>query len=496
MSSSNYLAFDLGAESGRAVLGTLEKGLLSIREIHRFPNAPVQADGRLRWDVGSLVLEVKKGLGLAALAAASIESAAVDTWGVDFGLLDAEGKLIAPPVSYRDDLHVESMVSFLKIIPRKRLYQRTGLQLLPFNSIFQLRGLAGTSELRAAARLLFMPGLLTYLLSGVKANDETIASTSQLAEPLKSGWCEDLLAALNLPARLLGPVVLPGAKIGHLSASVARECGCPQIPLTAVAGHDTASAVAAVPASGDAWAYISSGTWSLFGIETDRPVITEESERFNFTNERGLGGTTRFLKNINGFWLVQQCLRRWLEDDPGLTYDRLWAEAEAAPALRSLIDPDDPAFLNPPDMIAEIKRFCHRSIQPVPETRGEIARCILESLALKYRYVLEQLREASGKSVRKIHVIGGGSRNALLNAFTAAATHLPVSAGPVEATAVGNILVQAMARGRLQNPEEIRAVVARSFEVRTFEPKVSKAWDKAYDAFFNLVEPKRKDGRR
>ncbi len=493
MSPSNYLAFDLGAESGRAVLGTLEKGLLSTREIHRFPHAPVSLAGRLRWDIDLLLLEIKKGLGLAALAASKIESAAVDTWGVDFGLLDAEGTLIAPPICYRDAAHVKAMGSFLNIIPRQRLYRRTGLQLLPFNSIFQLHGLAGSAELRAATRLLFMPGLLTYLLSGVRANDETIASTSQLVDPFKSGWCEDLLGALGLPAGLFGPMVPPGAKIGRISADVARETGCPEIPLTAVAGHDTASAVAAVPASGDDWAYLSSGTWSLLGLETERPIITEDSERFNFTNERGLGGKTRFLKNISGFWLVQQCRRRWLESDPDLTYDRLWAEAEAAPPLRSFIDPDDPIFLNPPDMLSEIKRFCHKTIQPVPESPAEITRCILESLALKYRYVLEQLREASGRPVRRIHVIGGGSRNALLNSFTAAATHLPVLAGPVEATAVGNMLVQAMARGKVQNPEEIRAIVARSFEVRKFEPKVSRTWDKAYEAFVKIIEAKGKE---
>jgi len=488
MNSFHYLAFDLGAESGRAVLGTLEKGLVSIREIHRFPNAPVLRDNVLRWDIDALFQEVKKGFGLAAQAVSPIESAAVDTWGVDFGLLDAEGGLVAPPISYRDARHPESMRSFLKIIPRERLYRRTGLQLLPFNSLFQLHGLIGSSELRAADRLLFMPGLLTYLLSGVRANDETIASTSQIADPFKSGWCDDLLAALGLPARLLGPMVLPGAKIGRLSRVVAEETGCPQIPLTAVAGHDTASAVAAVPAEGDDWAYLSSGTWSLLGLESERPIISETSERFNFTNERGLAGKTRFLKNITGFWLVQQCRRLWLAADPGLSYDRLWAEAEAAAPLRSYIDPDDPAFLHPPDMPAAIRKYCHRTIQPVPESPGEMTRCILESLALKYRYVLEQLRETTGRPIRRIHVIGGGGRNDLLNGFTAAVTHLPVFAGPVEATAVGNILVQAMARGKVQNPEEIRAIVARSFEVRKFEPKISPAWDKAYDSFVKLVE--------
>lgn len=495
MSLSHHLAFDLGAENGRAVLGILEGDRLSIREIHRFANVPVLQDGVLRWNVEMILREMKHGLTKAARSVSQIDSAAVDSWGVDFGLLDARKNLLAPPMCYRDARHVRAMNAFLKNMPADRLYRRTGLQLLPFNSLFQLHGLAGSPELRAAARLLFIPGLMTFLLSGIRANDETIASTSQLADPHRTGWCEDILAALGLSTGLMGPMVPPGSKVGRVSPFVRAETNCSNILMIATAGHDTASAVAAVPAEGDDWAYLSSGTWSLLGLEIPRPIITPDSERFNFTNERGLAGRIRFLKNISGLWLIQQCRRRWLESDPALTYDRIFAQAETAPAFRSLIDPDDPDFLNPADMPSAVRNFCRKTGQPAPESPAEISRCILESLALKYRLVLDQLRETTGRPIRRLHIIGGGSQNTLLNSFTAAATHLPVFAGPVEATSIGNILVQATALGRVKNPEEIRAIVARSFPVRKYEPLISKDWDDAYKAFVKIVEPGGKDGR-
>jgi rhamnulokinase len=492
MSFSHYLAFDLGAESGRSVLGSLQDGRVSIREIHRFPNIPAPIAGGLRWNVAALFEEIKKGLALAARSVSKIESVAVDTWGVDFGLFGADGGLLGSPFCYRDARHLPAMKAFLKIISPGRLYRRTGLQLLPFNSLFQLYAhvLANSSELPSAARLLFMPGLFTYLLSGVQANDTTIASTSQLADPTGAGWCEDLLATLGVPVGIMGHSVPPGTTIGRLSPAVRGETGCPEISVTATAGHDTASAVAAVPAEGEDWAYLSSGTWSLLGIETESPIITAASRRFNFTNERGLAGRTRFLKNISGLWLLQQCRRRWSEAHP-LTYERMWAEASAAPPFRSFIDPDSPEFLNPPDMPSAIQEFCRRTGQPVPESPSEISRCALESLALKYRAVLDELRAATTRPIRRIFVIGGGSQNGLLNAFTAAATGLPVIAGPVEATAIGNILVQASARGRVRSPEEIRAIVARSFALQRFNPEHRTAWDIAYDIFRKI--PKQGD---
>jgi rhamnulokinase len=489
MRSSQYLAFDLGAASGRAVLGRLQDGRLSIHEVHRFPNGPVTVEGGLRWDVGAMFAEIKKGLAAAAQAAPEIESVAVDTWGVDFGFVDAEGRLLGAPSCYRDARHLPAMKAFLKLVPPDRLYLRTGLQLLPFNSIFQLYGqvLGNSPELRSAARILFMPGLLTFLLSGTAANDATIASTSQLAEPDGSGWCRDLLAALGLPVDLMGPLVPPGTTIGRLHPLLRSETGCRDLAVATAAGHDTASAVAAVPAEGEDWAYLSSGTWSLLGLEIERPIITDASRRFNFTNERGLDGRIRFLKNISGLWLLQQCRRRWSETAP-LSFETMWAEAAAAPAFRSFVDPDAPEFLNPPDMPAAIREYCRRTEQDVPDSPAEISRCALESLALKYRTVLEELRETSGRPIRRIHVIGGGSQNELLNTFTAAATGLPVIAGPVEATAVGNILVQAWAQGRVRSPEEIRLIVARSFDRRTFEPGDGVGWDHAYDRFRKILE--------
>jgi rhamnulokinase len=489
MNTSQYLAFDIGAGSGRAVLGGLRDGRLTIREVHRFPNAPVTVAGHLHWDVGALFAEIKKGLAAAARAVPDLDSAAVDTWGVDFGFVDAEGALLGAPLCYRDARHLPAMKAFLKIVPPDRLYRRTGLQMLPFNSIFQLYGhvLDHSPELLSAARILFMPGLLTFLMTGTGANDATIASTSQLTEPDGSGWCEDLFAALGLPAGLMGPLVPPGTPIGPLQPSLRVETGCPNLLVTAAAGHDTASAVAAVPAEGDDWAYLSSGTWSLLGLEVEQPIITAASRRHNFTNERGLGGRIRFLKNISGLWLLQQCRRRWSETAP-VTFEQMWAEAAAAPAFRSFVDPDAPEFLNPPDMPAAIREFCRRTGQAVPGSRAEISRCALESLALKYRFVLEELREASGRPIRRLHVIGGGSQNELLNTFTAAATGLPVLAGPVEATAIGNILVQALAGGRVRSPEEMRAIVARSFERRVYEPGLDPGWDDARARFQKIIE--------
>jgi rhamnulokinase len=488
MSLSRYLAFDLGAESGRAVLGNLQDGRLSIHVVHRFPNGPVSLAGNLHWDVGTIFAEIKKGLAAAARVVPDIESVAVDTWGVDFGFMNAEGHLLGAPYCYRDVRHLRAMKAFLNLVPPDRLYRRTGLQLLPFNTLFQLYAhvLEKSDELRAASRILFMPGLLTFLLSGTPANDATIASTSQLAEPDGTGWCEDLFAVLGLPVGLMGTLIPPGTTVGRLHPSLRSETGCPDLLVTAAAGHDTASAVAAVPAEGEDWAYLSSGTWSLLGLDIERPIITAASRGFNFTNERGLDGRIRFLKNISGLWLLQRCRHRWCEAEP-LSYEMIWAQAAAAPAFRSFIDPEAPEFLNPPDMPAAIREFCRRTGQDVPDSPAEISRCALESLALKYRSVLEELREASGRPIRRIHVIGGGSQNELLNAFTAAATGLPVLAGPVEATAIGNILVQALAQGRVRSPEEIRAIVARSFARRIFEPGLETGWDDAYDRFRKIL---------
>jgi len=485
----SHLAFDLGAESGRAVLGTLEGGRIALREVHRFPNAMISLFGRLHWNPYVLYAEIVEGMKRAAAACPrGIDSVAVDTWGVDFGLLARDGSLLGLPFAYRDLRNVRAMEKFLEKIPRDRVYELTGIQFLPFNSLFQLHALARDNPdlLEQASDLLFMPDLLTYFLSGRKITEATIASTSQLIDPRNGGWSPELVAALGIRPSLLHDPVPPGTVIGRLQPALAEEAGLPDIPVVATASHDTASAVAAVPARGRRWAYISSGTWSLMGIETAGPLITSETRRLNFTNEGGLGGRIRVLKNVTGLWLIQQCRKAWSADRP-LSYDEMRELAESAPPSRSFIDPDSPDFLNPPDMPAAIREFCRRTGQEAPETPAAVVRCALESLALAYRRVLDDLRRISPEPIEKIHVIGGGSRHTTLCRFTAGATGLPIAAGPAEATALGNILVQALALGRVHSQDDIRALVAETAEPAVYEPEGTPAWSAAYDRFREIL---------
>jgi rhamnulokinase len=486
------LAFDLGAESGRAVVGTLDGGRLEVLEVLRFPNAPIRVLGRLRWDVTGLFEEVRRGLKIAASFAPDLGSAAVDTWGVDFGLLGEDGFLLDLPLAYRDERNPPAMEEFLSRYGRERIYALTGVQFLPFNSLFQLFALVrdGSAPLDAARRLLFMPGLFTYLLSGAMATDATIASTSQLVDPRSGDWSEELLRALGLPSSLFGTAIAPGTVVGRIRREIASEAGLADIPIVATAGHDTAAAVAAIPAEGSNWAYISSGTWSLIGIESPVPLISDESRRLNFTNEAGLGGRIRFLKNVTGLWLVAQCRKQWAADRP-VGYEELAAAAQAAPAFRSFVDPDAPDFLNPPDMPAAIRDFCRSTNQPVPESRGEVIRCALESLALKYRLVLDELGRLAPRPIERLHVIGGGSRNGLLCRFTAEASGLPVIAGPVEATAIGNVMGQALALGRVGSLEEIREIVRRSEGQIVYGPDGARGWDAAIKRFRAMIEERK-----
>ena len=489
MSQHRFLAFDLGAESGRAVLGTLEGGILSIRELHRFPNDPVTIDRHLHWDVPALFREIKTGMKICAgHEAADIESAAIDTWGVDFSLLDGKGRPLGLPFAYRDLRNVRAMETFLAKCPKERIYEITGIQFLPFNSLFQLQALAleDPGLLAAAADLLFIPDLLSFFLSGSISNETTIASTSQLLEPRRNEWSAELLGALGISSHILHRAVPPGTVLGRLLPSIAAETGLKDLPIIATASHDTASAVAAVPALGTNWAYISSGTWSCMGIDVLTPLITPATLRLNFTNEGGLAGRIRFLKNVSGLWPVQQCRKIWSEDRP-LSYAEMIAAAAHAPAFKAFIAPDHPDFLNPPDMPEAIRNFCRRTGQTVPSSRGEVVRCVLESLALRYRAVFEELRQVSPHPIETIHIIGGGSRNELLCRFTAEATALTVVTGPVEATAIGNIMGQALALGLVRSPEEIRAIVAASTELKTYEPVDPRAWESAYDRFLGVA---------
>jgi rhamnulokinase len=489
--AAHFLAFDLGAESGRAVLGTLEGRTLVLHEVRRFPNAPLSLAGHIHWNVYALFDEMKAAMREAAAAIGGRPtSLGVDTWGVDFGLLAKDGSLLGLPFCYRDHRNAGAMEEYFKIVPRAELYEATGIQFMPFNSLFQIYAMVRERSplLDAAADLLFMPDLFNFMLTGVKAAEFTIASTSQILDPRARAWIPGLFQAMGLSKDLLQDIVEPGTVLGPLAEDVAAATGLRRVPVVATASHDTAAAVAAVPAEGDDWAYISSGTWSLVGVEEKAPVISEASLEANFTNEGGVGGTVRFLKNVSGLWLVQGCRKAWSAEGP-VSYEDLTRAAAAAPPFAVLVDPDDPAFLNPPDMPEAIAAFCRRTGQKPPETRAALVRSLLESLALKYRQVIEQLRLVLGHPIARIHVIGGGSRNALLCQLTADATGLPVVAGPAEATAVGNILVQAMAVGFITSPAEIRAIIRGSFDLQTYRPSGPAAdWDAAAARFRELLE--------
>jgi rhamnulokinase len=408
----------------------------------------------------------------------------VDTWGVDFGLLAEDGSVLGLPFAYRDAHTDGAMDAFFEIVPRERVYELTGIQFMQFNSLFQLFAMKRdrSSLLEAARSLLFMPDLFNYLLSGARKTDFTFATTSQLFNPRTRAWEEELFDALDVPSTLMQEIVEPGTRLGELDAGVCRETGIDPVPVIAAASHDTGSAVAAVPAEGDDWAYISSGTWSLMGIEVREPIIDEKVLALNFTNEGGVGRTIRFLKNICGLWLLEQCREAWT-DEGAVGYNELLRDAERARRFCALIDPDDGAFLNPSDMPGAIAAFCGRTGQAAPRDRAEYVRAILESLALKYRLTLDQLRSVAPRPVNRIHVIGGGSRNEMLCRFTADATGLPVIAGPAEATAIGNIMVQALAAESVASPQEMRRVIGNSFEPVRYEPRDAAAWDAAYERF-------------
>jgi rhamnulokinase len=486
---THFLAFDLGAESGRAVLGTLHSSKLSVHEIRRFPNTPLALSGHIHWNVHTLFDEMKTAMREAASAlGARPESVGVDTWGVDFGLLAGNGDLLGLPFCYRDHRNIGAMEEYFKIVPRSDLYEATGTQFMPFNTLFQIYAMVRERSplLDAAADLLFMPDLFNYLLTGKKAAEFTIATTSQILDPRTKAWIPGLFQAMGLSKRILQDIIEPGTVLGSLTEKVIAETGYRGVPVVATAGHDTAAAVAAVPAEGRNWAFISSGTWSLVGVEEGAPVITPKSLESNFTNEGGVGGTIRFLKNVSGLWLIQGCRKTWSKDNP-LSYEELVRTADDAPGFAAFIDPDSPDFLNPPDMPEAVSAFCRKTGQKAPGSRAAMVRALLESLALKYRHVIDQLRLVLGHPIEKIHVIGGGSRNELLCQFTADATGLPVVAGPAEATAIGNILVQAMAMGQVSSPAEMRAIIRESFALRTYEPADTAAWDAAYSNFRDVL---------
>lgn len=488
MSKKYFLAFDLGASSGRAILGILENKKLELKEIHRFRNRMTRIHGSYYWNIYSLFDELKTGL-KKCISDYKIQpdSIGIDTWGVDYSLVSRSGQLIGLPFAYRDHRTDNAMDGFFRIFSKKETYLKTGIQFMQFNTLFQLFASAQEkhSRLNIAESLLFTPDTLNYLFTGVKKNEYTIASTSQLLKPGKAEWEKELFEAAGISPDLVEEIVQPGTEVGKILPEIQEDTGSGPIPCIAVASHDTASAIASVPAEGENWAYLSSGTWSLLGIESPVPLVSEQTLEMNFTNEGGVEGTTRFLKNIMGMWLIQECKRIW-DEEKEMEWQEIVDLCSDADHFKCFINPDDQVFLNPGNMPRAIQDYCRKTGQYVPETKGEIARCIYDSLVLKYRYTIGQIESVTGKKIEKLNIIGGGANNKMMNQLTADAIGIPVYAGPTEATAIGNIMMQAKASGEVRSLAEIRDVIRNSFEVGVYMPSPKLDWDAAYKKFEKL----------
>ena len=471
-----FLAFDLGATSGRSILGTFDDAGFEMKELTRFPNAMMELHGKYYWNVCGLYESLKEGLKACVKLGVKPDSIGIDTWGVDFGYIGRDGTTLGMPRAYRDPYTDGAPEAFFKIVPREEVYRLTGIQIMNFNSLYQLFSAKQQhfSPLEAADKILFMPDLLSYMLTGEQVCEYTEASTSQLLNPVTRQFETSLLEAVGLPASLLHPPVDPGTVIGTLTDALAEETGIGKTPVVAVAGHDTASAVLSVPADNPHFAYLSSGTWSLMGVETEKPILTKDSFEKNFTNEGGVEGTTRFLKNITGMWLLEQCRKEWERAGRSYTYPEIVKLAEQVGKSQSIINPDDPCFANPASMSKAIAVYCETTEQPAPQSDAAYIRCIFDSLANRYKEALAQLSSMIPFPIEKLHVIGGGSQNTLLNQFTANAVGLPVIAGPSEATAIGNCLMQAKAAGLVKDRWEIRRIVAKSFPLQTFLPQAGE----------------------
>ena len=482
--AKQMLAVDLGASSGRVMLGGFDGKRISVEELHRFSNDPVLLGGTLYWDFLRLFHEIKHGL-LKSRKYGEADSVSVDTWGVDFGLLDRDGYLLENPVHYRDGRVNGMLKKSFSLLDPDQFYQITGTQFMEINTVFQLLYLSQNRRelLERADCMLLMPDLFHYFLCGEKCCEYSIASTTQLLDAKQKVWSGEVAEALGIPARILLPVSPSGTPLAHLRSEMVRELGLEPMLVVAGAGHDTQCAMAAVPAQEKDFIFISCGTWSLFGTELPAPIITEDSRRLNVANEGGAGGRISFLKNIIGLWLVQESRRQWMREGKAYTFGDLEKMAEREKPFRSLIDPDAPEFVPAGDVPGRIREFCRRTGQPVPQTEGQIVRCINESLALKYRLTLDEIRTCTGKDYPVIHMVGGGTQSALLCQFTADACARPVCAGPVEATVYGNLAIQLMAAGQIGNLEELRDVVRASEEIRRFEPKNTDAWNAVYEKY-------------
>lgn len=488
MAEQKMLAIDLGASSGRGIVGSFNGEKLSLKENHRFSNDPVILCGRMHWDILRIFHEIKQSIAKTVLDGDAITSIGIDTWGVDYALLDASGRMLSNPYHYRD-ARTEGIVSYVgRFFAPAELYAQTGIQCMNFNTVFQL-----AADLRDhpqmvqnASRMLNIPDLLNYFLTGNMANEYTILSTGALLNAHTRSYAEDLIAKAGIPQRLFGSIVRPGTKVGKLLEQVQDEVGKIDADVLTVASHDTASAVIAVPTQEKEFLFISSGTWSLMGTELDAPKINAETEKYNFTNEGGINNTIRFLKNIMGLWLIQESRRQWRREGKEYSFAELEALAKAAKPFRCFINPDDPCFVAPGDLPARVREFCERTGQYVPQTVGEIVRCIYESLAMKYRYTAGIISKLTGIRPRVIHVVGGGTKDGFLSQMTADACNLPVCAGPEEATAIGNLLVQMMATGEAKDLSQARAIVAASFACKHYLPQNTAAWDEAYQVFCAL----------
>jgi len=488
---AKFLAFDLGASSGRGVLGLLDGGMLKLQEIHRFPNGPVQILDSLHWDVLQMLTEMKSALELYTREyGPELDGIGFDTWGVDFALIGRNDTILGHPYHYRDKLTDGMMEEAFKLVSKEEIFEITGIQFMKLNTLYQLLGmsLANSPLLEVAEKLLMMPDLFNFLFTGVKVCEFTIATTTQFYDPRDRNWSKPLFDKLGLPYHILPEIIPAGTEVGPILPSIGDEVGLGAVPVIAPACHDTGCAVGAVPAKGDDWVYISSGTWSLMGVETPEPIITETTLKYNFTNEGGVGDTIRLLKNITGMWLVQECKRTWEDAGEDLSFDELTRIAAEARPLVSVIEPNYEPFLSPGDMPTRIREFCQETGQPVPETKDALVRCILESLALKYRWGLEKLEEILGRRLNVIHIIGGGCQNKLLCQLTANATGRQVVAGPVEATAIGNIMMQALTMGYVDSIAEARELIRRSFDVVTYEPEDTSGWDDAYERYLKIAE--------
>jgi rhamnulokinase len=477
-----YLAFDFGAESGRAVMAHLQSGILTTEEVHRFPNEPVEYGGALHWDVPRLWFEVRKAL--ARLDEVELAGIGVDAWGVDYALLGERGELLENPYHYRDRRTEGVMEEVLRKVSKEDIYEATGIQFMPINTLYQLFAARRQTPklLEAAKYLLTIPDLFNYWLTGNAVCEFTNATTTQMVDPLKRTWASGLMQRLELPAHLPAPIVEPGSIIGTILPDIAGHSSIAGVPVIAPACHDTGSAVAAISAR-EGTAFLSSGTWSLLGTELDSPIITSDALRMNFTNEGGVNGTTRLLKNVMGLWMLQGCRQSWTARGLSYEYRELIELATREPSFGHLVDPDDESFLRPPDMLAAINRFCTRTHQPVPQEAGAYVRAVLESLAFKYRFILRNLEQVIGQRIEQIRIIGGGSKNRLLNQLTADATGRRVFAGPAEATALGNVAVQTVATGEAASLQEVRAVVDRSFPTEVFDPLDTDKWDQHAERF-------------